>query len=347
MSAGSIIKRLQLLQVIEETEHSRTLVLQPLDGWMPHYREGQFITLVFQTPYGEKRRSYSITSSPAPGKPLSIMVKKVDNGEFSRPLVYTAKAGDIFHSSGISGIFVLPEAQPAHYCFLAAGSGIAPCYALIKAILATGSSSIVLFYSNASSKDAIFHRQLLDLELEHGNRLRIRFLFSDHADLYHRRMSKWLLDQLLDEYVPDPANTLFYLCGPFEYMQTAEITLRMRTGKERIIKESFSSLPRLVLPEPSDQEPHSVTIRILSHTYALQVQYPTSILKAARQKGIELPYSCEAGRCSSCIATCTKGQVWMAYNEVLTDREVSNGRVLTCQGFPVAGDAEISFDIPT
>src|SRR5262249_19149882 len=129
-----------------------------------------------------------------------------------------------------------------------------------------------------------------------------------------------------------------------DYMQTAEITLLTRTDRERIIKESFSSLPRLVLPEPPDREKHKVTIRIHQDTYTLDVQYPKSILKAAKEKGIELPYSCEAGRCSSCVATCTKGKIWMAYNEVLVDREIEKGRVLTCQGFPVGGDAEIRFD---
>jgi ring-1,2-phenylacetyl-CoA epoxidase subunit PaaE len=109
MPEDSLIKRLKLVRVIEETEHARTFILEPLDGWEPHYRAGQFITLVFHTPHGEKRRSYSFTSSPELNEPMSIMVKKVENGEFSRPLVYSAKPGDIFYSSGIAGVFTLPE----------------------------------------------------------------------------------------------------------------------------------------------------------------------------------------------------------------------------------------------
>src|SRR6218665_2243565 len=345
MSGDSFIKRLKLLQVIEETEHARTFILEPIDGWQPHYKAGQFITLVFHTPHGEKRRSYSFTSSPELGEPMSITVKKVENGEFSRPLVYAAKPGDIFYSSGIAGVFTLPEEQsPELFCFLAAGSGIAPCYALIKTILAKGSSQVVLFYSNSSARHAIFYEQLQQLQANYPERLKIRFLFSDHADIYYKRLSKWLLDQLLDMYVPRGSRTLFYLCGPFDYMQAAEITLRMHADKEHIIKESFSSLPRLVLPEPPDKDRHHVTIHIGRHTHELEVQYPKSILKTAIEKGIELPYSCESGRCSSCIATCTKGRVWLAYNEVLVDRELEKGRILTCQGFPVGGDAEITFN---
>ena len=103
------------------------------------------------------------------------------------------------------------------------------------------------------------------------------------------------------------------------------------------------TLPRLVIPKPPDTDVHNVTIHINNKEYQLSIQYPASILAIAKKNKIELPYSCEAGRCGSCVATCTKGKIWMAYNEVLTDEEVEKGRVLVCQGFPVDGDAEISF----
>ncbi|MES1221666.1 MAG: 2Fe-2S iron-sulfur cluster binding domain-containing protein [Bacteroidota bacterium] len=56
-----------------------------------------------------------------------------------------------------------------------------------------------------------------------------------------------------------------------------------------------------------------------------------------------MPYSCEAGNCGSCAATCTKGKVWMAYNEVLMDDEIAKGKILTCQGYAVDGDVVIEF----
>jgi ring-1,2-phenylacetyl-CoA epoxidase subunit PaaE len=97
------------------------------------------------------------------------------------------------------------------------------------------------------------------------------------------------------------------------------------------------------MPRPPDVNEHRVTIHIDNHVYFVNVQYPQTILKAAKAKHIILPYSCEAGRCSSCAATCTSGKIWMAYNEVLTDDEVAKGRVLVCQAFPVGGDVEIVF----
>ncbi len=345
MPGSQIIKRLRILKVIVETENARTLLLKPLDNWKPAYKAGQFITLVFYTPFGEKRRSYSLTSSADKDEPLSITVKKIENGEFSRPLVYGAKPGDILFTSGIGGLFVLPENPGDHdYCFLAAGSGITPCFSLIRALLENSHATMTLLYSNKNRGDALFLTQIAELQDKFPQRLSTHLLFSDHSDLYYKRLSKWLLEQLLNKYLPAEKKTLFYLCGPYEYMQMAEIVLLNRSSKTYIIKENFSSLPRKILPEPPDKNMHLVTVKINGETHHLNVQYPKSILRTAIENKIELPYSCEAGRCASCIATCTKGSVWLAYNEVLVDNEIARGRILTCQGFPVHGDVEIVFD---
>ena len=106
---NSTIKRVQIINIIAETANAKTFVLNFLDDWQPVYRPGQFITFVFYTKHGEKRRSYSISSAPAMGEPFSFTVKKVDNGEFSRFLISHVKVGDILFSSGISGLFLLPE----------------------------------------------------------------------------------------------------------------------------------------------------------------------------------------------------------------------------------------------
>ena len=344
---SSLIKKVKIVAVRTETPQSKTFVLEPLDGWQPEYQAGQFLTFVFQTPYGEKRRSYSISSAPQLGEPLSITVKKVDNGEFSRFLVYQVKPGDILYTSGISGFFLLPAKTLGieQFFFLAAGSGITPCFSLIKTILATTAQQVVLIYSNKSEEDAIFLQALLDLQQHYKDRFTVRFLYSNRFNVYHSRLSKWLLLHLLQEYpIVSKDKVYFYLCGPFDYMQTLRITLLGESiPATHLVKEDFSSLPRLVIPKPPDTSMHQVTLKLAHKSYQLTVQYPQSILAAAKTQHIDLPYSCEAGRCGSCVATCTRGKVWMAYNEVLTDQEIAKGRILTCQSFPIEGDADISF----
>jgi ferredoxin-NADP reductase len=347
--SSSLFKELRITRIIDETREARTFVLQPLHGWEPDYQPGQFLTLVFRTPHGEKRRSYSFSSAPGLGEPLSITVKKVENGEFSRYMLSHLKEGDVLRTSGTGGMFTLPErlSPGQEFCFLAAGSGIVPCYSLLKTLLATTAHKLTLIYSNRSPGDTIFYEALQSLEQQNSDRLKICFLFSNSDDIYRKRLSKWLLEQLMERYLPaDLGRVFFYMCGPYEYMQMIGITLRRHTPKEQVIKESFDYFPRQMIPQPPDTARRQVTIRIQGKTYSFPVQYPVSVLTAATQHGLALPYSCEAGRCSSCVATCRSGKIWMAYNEVLSDREVDRGRILVCQSFPVDGDVEIDYEEP-
>lgn len=338
-------RQLEIIKIDTETKDAKTFVLQPLSGWKPENKPGQFITLVFDTKHGEKRRSYSISSSSLLNEPLSITIKKVDNGEFSRLLLRHAKVGDVLNSSGISGFFVLPDKDRAEqFFFLAAGSGITPCYSLIKTLLRTTNKTVVLIYSNKSEEETIFYEELKRLQSNFIHRFQIHFLFSNRINVYESRLSNWLLQQLLSKYLlTTKEKVLFYLCGPFEYMQTITITLLNEgVAQKNIHKENFNSLPRVIKPVPPDTDPHEVTVHIQGGIYHMTVQYPQTVLTAAKENNIAIPYSCEAGRCGSCAVTSINGKFWMAYNEVLMDDELAKGRILCCQAYPIQGDAEIT-----
>jgi ring-1,2-phenylacetyl-CoA epoxidase subunit PaaE len=340
--------QLRISQINTETKEAKTFVLQPLNNWQPQYRAGQFLTLVFNTRHGEKRRSYSISSAPALGEPLSITVKRVENGEFSRMLLAYAKEGDILNASGINGLFLLPEEMPdkIQVFFLAAGSGITPCYPLIKTLLNQSQTEVVLIYSNKSEEDAIFLQALQLLQQQFNKRFFIQFLFSNKTAVYQNRLSKWLLQQLLHQYLHTPPSTaLFFLCGPVDYMQTITITLLSEgIPKHAIRKENFNTFSPMVKRMPPDKAAHLVTLHLNGEVSSFSVQYPQSVLSVAKSKNIAIPYSCEAGRCGSCAATCIKGKVWMAYNEVLMDEEIAAGRILCCQAYPAGGAVEIVVD---
>ena len=335
----------KISHIIPETKDAKTFVLQPTDNTTPHYKAGQFVTLVFNTKFGEKRRSYSISSSPDLNESLSITVKKVENGEFSRYLIGHKKEGDILNSSGISGFFHLPDNidNTDQFFFLAAGSGITPCYSIIKTLLTATTKNVVLIYSNRQQSDTIFYKQLQLLQQQYPRQFQICFLFSIHNDVYRSRLSNWLLQHLLKTYLlTEKARALFYLCGPFDYMQMVNITLLIEgIPSSNIRKENFNALPRKEQPAPPDKDAHVVTIHFENKSYQILVQYPDTILSAAKKMRIAIPYSCEAGRCGSCAATCIKGKIWMAYNEVLMDEEIVKGRILCCQAYPVDGEAEI------
>lgn len=341
-------RKIRITEIRRETKRAKTFGFEFVDGRPVAYSAGQFITLVFNTVTGEKRRSYSLSSSPETGEGPHFTVAEVENGEFSRMLLAKIVVGDTFETIGIYGLFRLPPNPQTvpQYFFFAAGSGITPCFSLIQTLLLTTASGVVLVYSNRSKASCIFYHQLSRLESMYGLRFKVHYLFSDIFDVYKSRLSKWLLQQLLEQYLEvEPGKAFFYLCGPFEYMRMITITLRERVPENHILRETFNSFPRLLIPRPPDTEPHHVYINTRDNRHELFVQYPVSILGAAKQAGLALPYSCEAGRCGSCVANCSSGTIWMAYNEVLLEEEIQKGKVLLCQAYPIGGDAEITFPL--
>jgi ferredoxin-NADP reductase len=337
---------LRIIAIRKETFDTKSFVLQPVNTVHLSYKPGQFLTLVFPGRY-EERRSYSISSMP-PLELLTITVKRIDNGEFSRYLFDTCQEGSVLYTIGASGFFTIPEDVDKHkfFFFFAAGSGITPILPLIKTILIHHSHlNVYLIYSNHSPESTIFLQELQDLEARYPEHLRIEWLFSIARNLLRARLSKSLVEEFLN-FIPrsDRSKELFYLCGPHFYMQMISITLlREGVSPENIRKEIFNTTKPLVKELPPDQNPHQVTVFYSGETYKFEAGFPTTILAAAKQKGIALPYSCEAGKCGTCAATCIQGIVWMSYNEVLLDKELTSGRVLTCTGFPVGGDVTLEF----
>jgi len=344
-----LYKTLRIDRIKQETQDCKTFYLSTLNHEPLDYQAGQFLTFVFTKPGGEERRSYSLSSAPVLKEPLAITVKRLENGEYSRKLMDYAKEGDLLTTTGAAGFFVLRAGadQYKEIFFIASGSGITPVYALIKTVLYSHPHiRVVLIYSNRSVHTTIFYDELRQLAILFSGRLVIEFLFSTAVRLERARLGKWLLDGLLKELSRASfTDTLFYTCGPFDYMRMVTIELlENRVPLQHIKKENFTPLKIESRTLPPDTHQHNVTIQVQHKIYHLQTQYPQTILQAAKKEQIVLPYSCEAGRCGSCTATCIDGKVWMSYNEVLMDDEISKGRVLTCTGYPIGGDVVLKFE---
>lgn len=343
-------KKIRIKEIITETKECKTFVLETTDGSPIHYKAGQFLTVVFDTPSGEQRRNYSFSSSPVCDELPSITIKRIVNGVFSRKLVNTALPGDELTTIGASGFFILPaEAGSYRQLFLlAAGSGITPVFSILKTVLKKFPHlQVVLIYSNRSITETIFYDGLQQLQLQNPRQLKIEWLFSSVFDHTKARLGNWLLGELLKKYVEAPlTDCLFYLCGPLNYMRVATITL-LSAGAKRanIRKEEFVIIAPGVTLQPPDTTARQVTVTANKKQYRFASKFPQTILEAAKHAGIELPYSCGIGRCGTCAAVCKQGHVWMEYNEVLTDQDLRMSRILTCTGYPVYGDVELNFDV--
>jgi ring-1,2-phenylacetyl-CoA epoxidase subunit PaaE len=186
--------------------------------------------------------------------------------------------------------------------------------------------------------------EIRTLEKDFPASFKVEFMFSSSQNLMNARLGKLRLTQFMEKWKPKERRSLFYLCGPHDYMQMISITLLTEgVPAESIRKEIFDTVKPKIKDLPPDQDPHKVKIRFEGQEYLLTVQYPVTILEEAKRTGVNLPYSCEAGKCGTCSATCTKGNVWMSYNEVLLDKEIEKGRVLTCVGYPAGGDVVLEF----
>ena len=344
-TANELYKTIRIREIKEEVKGFKTFVFE--EGHNIRYRSGQYLTLVTSLHGEEVRRSYSIVSSPCLQEPLAIGVKRIENGLFSRLLIDQAKPGDELTTIGTGGFFTLPEDVEDYkqIFFFAAGSGITPIYSLLKTALhAHPHLSVVLIYSNASLHKTVFFQELMKLKKDFTERFYVEFLFSNAADLAKARLHRDLFLQLIEKLsVPVSSQILYYICGPQTYMRMCTYTLQeMGVPGENIRKENFIiETVRHASVAPPDKAGHRVQIVLPHKTYEIAVQYPDTILSAAKKQGIILPYSCEAGRCGNCVARCTKGTVWHSYNEVLTDKELNSGLILTCVGYPVGGDVDL------
>ncbi len=348
MQQDGFYKTLTIKKINEEVNSFKTFEFE--DGHDLNYKSGQYITLVQIVNGKEIRRSYSICSSKELGESLTIGVKRVENGLFSRQLIDDAKPGDKWISTGVGGLFILPNDvdQYEQVFFLAAGSGITPIFSLIKTVLYKHSHlSVELIYSNASPAKTIFLKNLAELKNNFFDRFKLELLYSDNPRLERARLYRELLLELTEKLgISEKAKTLFYICGPEAYMRMCTYTLQAigvpgsNIKKENFVIYNVSHRQHL----PPDKATHQVQIKFGNNNYFLSVEYPDSILKTAQKKGLQLPYSCEVGRCGNCVAQCLQGTIWHSYNEVLTDKELKQGLVLTCVGHPVGGDVELSLN---
>ena len=86
-----------------------------------------------------------------------------------------------------------------------------------------------------------------------------------------------------------------------------------------------------------------MTIDGATRTYTLD-KGKENLLEAGLRNGIELPYSCKGGVCSTCRCRLLEGEVDMDVNFALEDYEVARGFILACQSYPVTDKVTVTFD---
>lgn len=330
------------------------LTMAAVDGLPFDYQAGQFLTIVFERSGKFLRRSYSLSSSPICQEALSIAVKQVENGEISRFIHHQLHEGDVIQVTEANGQFIYhPQKELRRTVFLfAAGVGITPLLSILKtALVAELYSKVVLIYSNRTAEDVLFAEEIDLWAKKYDQRLKVVYLNSNSKNLMRARLNGFLINELVkQELIYDSESALFYTCGPVDYMDVCKITLLSSGYTAQQIKRETFVLPEDEVDEDDttekvvDKSTYAVKLIFRGSTYELSIPYPKRILEVALKAGLDLPYSCSGGVCSTCVASCIAGGVKMDYNEVLTDAEINAGRVLVCTGRPVSNDTVITWD---
>lgn len=310
---------------------------------------GQYINLKLTLDGTEIRRAYSICSSPESGE-LRIAVKAVKDGAFSQFANTKLKAGDAIEVGKPEGKFTFePQAdRQKNYAAFAAGSGITPIMSILKSVLKNEpKSSFVLVYGNKTPEETIFHQELHDLQLQYVGRLFVHYVFSQAKveNALFGRIEKSSVNFVLNNKHKELAFDKYYLCGPEEMITIVSGVLKEHNVKETAIKfELFTTSCKENKIEQSLEGHTTITIMVDDEETTFEMSQKQTVLDAALKKGIDAPYSCQGGICSSCLARVTSGTAEMTKNSILTDKEIASGLILTCQAHPTSDRIYIDYD---
>ena len=312
---------------------------------------GQYLNLSAEINGVAVRRSYSICSAPNDGE-LRVAIKRIKNGVFSTYATTVLKEGDFLNVATPEGRFVLnttPE-NNANYAAFAAGSGITPILSMVKTVLTQEpNSTFVLVYGSKTPKDTIFYDTLSALQTAFPERFSLYYSFTqaNESDALFGRISIESVNYILKNKHKETTFNHFYLCGP-EAMITTVSNELLTNGipKETIHYELFTASENASSNKTdiAFSGTARVTVLVDDEETTMLVKEDETLLDAALKEGIDAPYSCQGGVCSSCICLVTEGKVSHLKNSILTDEELSEGLALACQAIPKSDVIAIDFD---
>ena len=317
------------------------------------FMQGQHVALRTTLDGEELRRSYSVCSGCDDGE-LRVAVKRVPGGRFSVWVNERLKPGDAIDVMTPEGRFFTPLAkdQSRHYVAFAAGSGITPVLSLIRTTLAREPHSrFTLVYGNRRQASVIFHEALEDLKDRYLTRFRLYNVFSreeQDVELFNGRIDGAKVQQFIAALIPVGTIDEAFVCGPASMIDEVEqALLAAGLAREHVHVERFG-VPGAAATVPiDDAEAAEARLTLVIDGVKREVDFHRgqhSILEAGRAAGLDLPYSCKGGMCSTCRGKLLEGQVKMAKNYALEPHEVAAGYVLTCQSYPLTERVLISYD---
>jgi ring-1,2-phenylacetyl-CoA epoxidase subunit PaaE len=363
---------LRVAQVQTQAEDAIALTLEVPPELAAEYRgsAGQHIVLRVSLDGEEVRRTYSLVSTPGE-RLLRIVARVHSEGRLSTHLARNVRPGDRLDVLPPNGSFTPHSAAAGRgTCVaIAAGCGITPIVAIARSWLEAGPGRVILFYGNRSMARAMCLEELLALKDRYLDRLALHFVMSrepQEVEIYNGRLDGEHVRQLARSFFTPAAVAECFICGPGDMIDSVSHTLReLGVSADRIRAEHFTvatALPEAaagVAPPQSQAAPSpapvpaggaeagmaEVTVimdgRRRSFTMRMNGE---NVLDGAAKAGLDLPFSCRAGVCSTCRTKVVRGEVAMDQNYALEDWELEQGYVLACQSKVRTPLLELDYD---
>jgi ring-1,2-phenylacetyl-CoA epoxidase subunit PaaE len=347
---------LKIKDIRRETAEAVSIAFEIPPQQQPEYqfKQGQYVTLKLKINGEEVRRSYSLCSSPFSEKELRVAIKEVTGGIVSTYINRDLKVGDSMEVMTPMGNFhtVLSGGRSKNYLLFAGGSGITPMMSILKSVLyIEKQSKITLIYANKNEESTIFKAELDNIAGSNSN-LKVIYVYDQpHAkisDLQTGIISTEKAKALVENFGSVNADE-YFICGPGPMMENVKTTLEsLKIPKEKIHIEYFTSVIEAV--NKAEVAPGgNVKARVKVIQYGIETDFDLetgsiSILEAAIEAGVDAPFSCKGAVCCTCRAKVLDGKVKMTANFALTDAEVEEGFILTCQAHPITETVVVDYD---
>ncbi|MBI3510057.1 MAG: 2Fe-2S iron-sulfur cluster binding domain-containing protein [Bacteroidetes bacterium] len=354
--------KLRIKEITHETPDTVSVVFDVPENLRSEfaYVQGQYLTLKLHVNGEELRRSYSLCSSPVADTEYRIAIKKVKDGRGSKFVNDEMKAGDEVEVMTPLGNFHSPidASNEINYFLFAGGSGITPMFSILKTVLHSESKSkVTLVYGNRDEQSIIFRKQLEKIVAESNGRLKIIHVL-EHTETENEFIQKGLLtkekvNSILEKHAVISGNNEYFICGPGPMMDNVKNALtEMKADAKRIHIEYFTAVADAVkAAEASSANGNVITskVTIIMDGQKVNIDLPSNgqaILDAALDADLDVPYACKGAVCCTCRAKLMEGKVTMDQNFALTDDEVAQGYILTCQSHPASERVVVNYDEP-
>jgi ring-1,2-phenylacetyl-CoA epoxidase subunit PaaE len=360
---------LKVVQLAPDAEDAVAIALEVPPELRAQYRgaAGQHVVVRVMLDGEDTRRTYSLVNAPGEW-PLRIVPRVHAQGRMSRHLAEQLRPGDVLEVLPPNGSFTLRDAAPGSgtYVAFAAGCGITPALSVIRAVLAHPGPRVILFYGNTGSARTMCLEELLALKDRYLGRLSLHFVMSrepQEVELYNGRIDAPRVRQFAAALFRPLEVSEYFVCGPGDMIEQVTSTLReLGVDGARVHAEHFTvattdaataaagaaaaTVPAASpAPSPAGADAAEVFVRMdgRRRSFTMRMDDET-VLDAAARAGVELPFSCRAGVCSTCRTKVIRGEVAMAQNYALEDWELEQGYVLACQSRVKSPLLELDYD---